>query len=247
MVDASAAGHVETLRLPRSGWLLQWRSDDFWRELNDVQHRAKVDGSHLPAEDEWVRWSGTHQPQEASVLAKQLICVTLVAAVGLLSGCHSDTELSGTGGFTAGETWAEQRTKAKTILARFSEDAGRPSQSPGPSATNSSSDSSAIIPGMSFDSVVVDPKTTRMKVNFIGTVEPASSPCGADYSAEAVESDKAVVIIVLEQRNPYSGICTKEGVGRSAALNLARPLGDRVVFNLQKDQPIPVSTAPVSD
>lgn len=63
MVGDSAAGHVETLRLPRSGWLLQWRSDGLWRELNDAQYRAELDGSHLPAEDEWVRWSGTYQPQ----------------------------------------------------------------------------------------------------------------------------------------------------------------------------------------
>jgi uncharacterized lipoprotein NlpE involved in copper resistance len=180
-------------------------------------------------------------------LAKKPICITLVAAVVLLAGCHSDTELSGSGGFAAGETWAEQRAKAKAILDRFSDDVGRPAESPGPSATNSSSDLSAITPGMSFDSVVVDPKTTRMKVDFVGAREPASSPCGADYSAEAVESAKAVVVIVLEQRNPYSGPCTLEGASRSATLNLARPLGGRVVFDLQKDQPIPVSTAPVAD
>jgi hypothetical protein len=184
---------------------------------------------------------------EVAALAKQFVCVTLVATVGLLSACHSDDELTGSGGFAAGETWAEQRAKAESILARFSEDASRSSQSPGPSATNSYSDPSAITPGMSFDSVVVDPKTTRMKVTFTGVRGPASSQCGADYSAEAVESTFAVVVIVLEQRNPYSGPCTLEGIDRTATVNLAGPLGDRVVFDLQKDQPVPVSTALVAD
>jgi hypothetical protein len=62
-VVGGSAGHIVTLILPGSGWLLQWRSDGFWRELNDAQHRAELDGSHLPAENEWVRWSGFYQPQ----------------------------------------------------------------------------------------------------------------------------------------------------------------------------------------
>lgn len=63
MVGGSADGHIATLRLPGIGWLLQWRSDGFWRELNHAQYRAERDGSHLPAEDDWVRWSGTRRPQ----------------------------------------------------------------------------------------------------------------------------------------------------------------------------------------
>ncbi|MCU7729110.1 hypothetical protein ODJ79_35810 [Actinoplanes sp. KI2] len=57
------ARHIATLHLPGSGRLLQWRSDGCWRELNDAQHRAELDGSHLPAAEEWVRWSGLSRPQ----------------------------------------------------------------------------------------------------------------------------------------------------------------------------------------
>lgn len=56
-------GRVDTLRLPGIGRLLQWRADGHWRELNDMQHEAEKDGSHIPGEDDWVRWSGAAQPQ----------------------------------------------------------------------------------------------------------------------------------------------------------------------------------------
>jgi hypothetical protein len=63
VADDAAARDITTLRLAGSGWLLQWRSDGFWRELSDAQHRDELDGSHIPAEDEWARWSGLTPPQ----------------------------------------------------------------------------------------------------------------------------------------------------------------------------------------
>jgi hypothetical protein len=63
MVGGATHEHVQSLVLPGSGWLLQWRSDGFWREVDSAQHRAEVGGSHLPAEDDWVRWSGTFHQQ----------------------------------------------------------------------------------------------------------------------------------------------------------------------------------------
>ncbi|GAA0561641.1 hypothetical protein GCM10010172_51060 [Paractinoplanes ferrugineus] len=54
---------VTTLRLPGFGWWLQWRGDGFWRDLGDVQFQAEQDGSHRPAEDDWIRWSGLARPQ----------------------------------------------------------------------------------------------------------------------------------------------------------------------------------------
>ena len=53
---------VSTLRLPGIGYLLQWRSDGFWRELNDVQHRDEAAGVFVPGEDEWAAWTGFAQP-----------------------------------------------------------------------------------------------------------------------------------------------------------------------------------------
>ena len=63
MVGRPTGEHIQTLTLPGSGWFLQWRSDGFWRELNSAQHRAELDGAHVPAEDDWVRWSGTYHQQ----------------------------------------------------------------------------------------------------------------------------------------------------------------------------------------
>lgn len=54
---------VTDLRLPGVGRVLQWRADGFWRELNDAQHRDEREGLFVPAGDEWVRWTGLHQPQ----------------------------------------------------------------------------------------------------------------------------------------------------------------------------------------
>ncbi|MEU7905349.1 hypothetical protein [Actinoplanes sp. NPDC049118] len=185
--------------------------------------------------------------REAAALAKKLWCTTLVAVVTLLSGCQSDDETAGNKELAEGESWAEQREIAKSILARYDENLSQSSQSPAPTDTKPSRAPSPTYPGKSIDSVVVDPGTTRMKVTFAGTSAPATAACGADYSAEAVESTKAVFIIILEQRNPYSGLCTLIGETRTATLNLARPLGDRAVLNIPKSRPSAVTTAPIAE
>jgi hypothetical protein len=59
----TAGPEITTLRLPGSGWLLQWRGDGFWRDLSAGQHQAEGDGAHVPDPDEWVRWTGDPQPQ----------------------------------------------------------------------------------------------------------------------------------------------------------------------------------------
>lgn len=63
MADDSAASDITTLRLPGKGWLLQWRGDGFWRDLNDSQHHAELSGLQVPTEDEWLRWNGRVRPQ----------------------------------------------------------------------------------------------------------------------------------------------------------------------------------------
>ncbi|XVV12632.1 hypothetical protein ACQP2X_48975 [Actinoplanes sp. CA-131856] len=53
MTGSAGERRVSTLRLPGIGHLLQWRSDGFWRELGDVQHRDEAAGMFIPGEDEW--------------------------------------------------------------------------------------------------------------------------------------------------------------------------------------------------
>ncbi|MFG1606695.1 hypothetical protein [Actinoplanes sp. NPDC049265] len=62
MTGSAGQPRVSTLRLPGVGYLLQWRSDGFWRELNDVQDRDEAAGMFLPGEDEWAAWTGVAQP-----------------------------------------------------------------------------------------------------------------------------------------------------------------------------------------
>jgi hypothetical protein len=50
---------LETLVLPLSGWVFQWRADGWWRELAPDQWRAELDGVFTPSGDEWVQWAGT--------------------------------------------------------------------------------------------------------------------------------------------------------------------------------------------
>lgn len=66
-----------------------------------------------------------------------------------------------------------------------------------------------------------------------------------DYTAEAVESDLAVVVIVT--RHPRVGLgeaCTAVGARRTATATLVAPLGDRVVLDLQQGAPVSLVLAP---
>jgi hypothetical protein len=80
-----------------------------------------------------------------------------------------------------------------------------------------------------------------MTVTFTGSPWPAAGGgCGTDYAAEPVESDKAVVVIVLQQPSGYTGTCPMIGMTRTATLNLASPLGQRAVLAI-RGEPVPVS------
>ncbi|MGK5681365.1 hypothetical protein [Actinoplanes sp. URMC 104] len=83
---------------------------------------------------------------------------------------------------------------------------------------------------------------TRMTVKFTGPQRGADQPCGADYTAEAVESRNAVAVLIREQ--PYTGEypenygCLAVGYARTATVTLAKPLGGRAVLEVQQGQPV---------
>lgn len=101
--------------------------------------------------------------------------------------------------------------------------------------------------GLSIESATGSADSRKLTVNFVGAPDGADKPCGADYTAEAVESDLAVVIIVVEHR--YSGpnaanqACRLVGAFRTATVKLADVLGDRAVLEIRQGLPISV-TAP---
>lgn len=86
----------------------------------------------------------------------------------------------------------------------------------------------------------------RLEVGFIGAEEDGSTPCGADYTAEAVESELAVVIIITgasrldPEALPSAVFCRLVGHVRTAEVRLDAPLGDRVVLEIREGLPVPV-------
>jgi hypothetical protein len=145
----------------------------------------------------------------------------------------------GTSGLAKGESWEELRQQARASLTRHDQESVEaPSQAP--TISPSAWDPDATTYGMSIDSAAVDVQATRMTVTFTGSPGPAAQACGTDYAGEPVESDKAVVVIVLEQHSGYTGPCTMIGMTRTATLNLAKPLGKRTVLTIH-GSPVPVT------
>jgi hypothetical protein len=94
--------------------------------------------------------------------------------------------------------------------------------------------------GLSFDLAIGAPGSTKLTVSFTGAPSAGDKPCGADYTAEAVESDLAVVVIVIEHKGPAAAGCTALGKTRTATATLAAPLGKRAVLEVTQGLPVPV-------
>jgi hypothetical protein len=94
--------------------------------------------------------------------------------------------------------------------------------------------------GISIDSASGAPDATHLTVSFVGAPDGADRPCGADYSAEAVESTLAIVVIVVEHRNLTAGACLLVGAVRTADVTLASPLADRTVLEIKQGLPVPL-------
>jgi hypothetical protein len=67
--------------------------------------------------------------------------------------------------------------------------------------------------------------------------------CGTDYTAEAVESPSAIVVIIVE--HPSSATCGRGvGMNRTATAQLAAPLGGRTVLEVREGLPVPLTLVP---
>jgi hypothetical protein len=98
--------------------------------------------------------------------------------------------------------------------------------------------------GLAIDSASGSASGIELTVAFVGAPDPGDQPCGEDYTAEAVESDLAVVVIVTRHPHVTIGACSAVGARRTATATLAAPLGDRVVLDLQQGTPVPILLAP---
>ncbi len=95
--------------------------------------------------------------------------------------------------------------------------------------------------GLSIESALVSPDGRQLTVTFVGAPKPGSQLGGVDYTAEAVESSLAVVVIVVEHPNPLSGAGSAVGAERTATVQLRDPLGGRAVLEVKEGLPVPVS------
>jgi hypothetical protein len=86
---------------------------------------------------------------------------------------------------------------------------------------------------------------TAVTVRFVGAPDPASEPCGEDYTADAVESDLAVTVLVW--RHPHVGLpgaCALVGAYRTAVATLVKPLGERPLLDPATGQPVTLTLTP---
>jgi hypothetical protein len=102
--------------------------------------------------------------------------------------------------------------------------------------------------GISIDSATGTVDGRELTVTFVGAPDTGDKPCGSDYTAEAVESANAVVVIVTE--HPYTGTypqnwgCADVGARRTAVAELAKPLGGRAVLEVKQGLPVTVHLNP---
>jgi hypothetical protein len=94
--------------------------------------------------------------------------------------------------------------------------------------------------GISIESARGTADASQLTVSFVGAPGEIDQPCGADYTAEAVESPLAAVVIVVEHRNPTATACRAIGAERTAVVDLAAPLGDRVLLEVKEGLPVPL-------
>ncbi|MEV4202024.1 hypothetical protein [Micromonospora globbae] len=96
--------------------------------------------------------------------------------------------------------------------------------------------------GHTIQSATTTVDARELTVTFVGSPGPASEPCGVDYTAEAVESATAVVVIVTGRgHGDGPQACPAIGATRTATAELERPLGERAVLEVQRGLPVPVT------
>ena len=95
--------------------------------------------------------------------------------------------------------------------------------------------------GLSIESATGSADSKRLTVTFTGAPDGADKRCGADYTTEAVESDLAIVVIIVIHANPAPGACSAVGAVRTATVKLADVLGERAVLEIKQGLPVSVA------
>ncbi|GHJ44152.1 hypothetical protein Cs7R123_14940 [Catellatospora sp. TT07R-123] len=98
--------------------------------------------------------------------------------------------------------------------------------------------------GLRIESATTSAGSSELIAHFTGNGGPASQPCGADYTTEAIESETAVVVIVVTHLHSGDDMCNAMGYLRQAPVRLSRPLGERAVLEVVEGQPVPLTITP---
>jgi hypothetical protein len=95
--------------------------------------------------------------------------------------------------------------------------------------------------GISITQAIGKPDARTIWVWFLGRSDGVDKPCGAEYKAETVESELAIVVIVDENLNTEGvDACDVEGRSRTTEVRLDGALGERAVLEVRQGLPVPV-------
>jgi hypothetical protein len=98
--------------------------------------------------------------------------------------------------------------------------------------------------GISIESAAGTVGGRTLTVGFTGAPDTGDRPCGEDYTAEAVESPTAVVVIVTVHPHAFGEACAAVGAPRTAVVALMAALGERAVLEIKEGLPVSVQLAP---
>jgi hypothetical protein len=205
-----------------------------------------VAATPLPSEappDGTIQWQDDGTTHAVPVISAQQALIDMKAAG--VSPCPDCTPLQITGVRLTTATFWSSRGPAQTPAWEFSlkdtdvklDQVAVEAQFTGPPMSERAAQPWV---GPPVQNATVDASGMTLTVAVVGAPDGGDKLCGADYTAEAVESDTAVVVIVYEHRNTLPAMCSDVGALRTAQVILAKPLGNRTLIDLHA-QPISVT------
>jgi hypothetical protein len=111
--------------------------------------------------------------------------------------------------------------------------------------------SGATHDGQLIETAYGSPDSKQLTVAFVGAQYGADKPCGADYDASAVESERAVAVIITQTPAPFptsaDGVpmaCDAVGYYRTVTVDLASALGNRTILDVNYATPVNLKIGP---
>jgi hypothetical protein len=95
---------------------------------------------------------------------------------------------------------------------------------------------------ISVEAARVSDDGQTLTVGFAGRSGGVAKTCGADYTAEAAESQSAVAVIVIEHPSAQGAACPDKGAGRTTTVKLRNPLGERAVVDVAQGDAVLLSS-----